>query len=196
MNVKPIFTAAFMEYGLPLAIRTDNGPPFAGIGLGGLTPLSVWWMRLGIRLERIEKGHPEQKGRHERMHRTLKESAIQPPRKNLKDQQKAFNQFVHEYNFERPHEALNQQTPESVYRPSQKSYPIRIPPVEYDTNVIVRQVRHNGEIKCKGNLLYVSETLAGEPVALKQTDDHLWKVKFSFHQLGILDELKRKITPQ
>jgi putative transposase len=195
-ETQPWFEWVFLEYGLPESIRTDNGAPFASLALGGLSRLSIWFIKLGIKPERIEPGCPEQNGRHERMHRTLKESAIHPPRKNLKDQQKAFNQFVYEYNFERPHEALNQQTPESVYRPSQKSYPIRTPSVEYDTNVIVRQVRHNGEIRWNGNLLYVSETLAGEPVALKQMDEHLWKVRFSFHQLGILDELKGKITPQ
>ena len=121
-TVQPLFMATFREYGLPQAIRTDNGPPFASTGLGGLSALSVWWVRLGLNLERIEPGQPQQNGRHERMHRTLKAATARPPRANLRQQQKAFNEFQHEYNQERPHEALGQRTPAELYQPASRDY--------------------------------------------------------------------------
>ncbi len=192
---KPQFEKAFKERGLPRAIRTDNGAPFASVALGGLSRLSVWFIKLGIKPERIETGKPEQNGRHERMHRTLKESAISPPRRNLGEQQRAFDRFTCEYNHERPHQALGQKTPASVYTSSEKPYPTKIPPIDYDTDVIVRQVHTKGEIKWKGNLIYVSEALVGEPVALKQVGNDLWQIRFSFHPLGILDERTLKIVP-
>ena len=194
-ETQPWFEWTFREYGLPAAMRSDNGVPFASVSLGGLTRLAVWFIRLGIRQERIEPGHPEQNGRHERMHRSLKEATASPPRSTLLTQQKAFDEFVYEYNFQRPHEALGQKTPASVYQPSPRYYPTKLPKVEYDNNVIVRRVRHNGEIKWKGDRIFVSETLAGEPVALKQLDEHLWDVKYSSHPLGILNELTGKIMP-
>lgn len=194
-ETKPQFERVFYENGLPEAIRTDNGAPFASVALGGLSRLSVWFIKLGIRPERIETGKPEQNGRHERMHRTLKESAISPPRNNLAEQQRAFNRFTHEYNHERPHQALGQKTPASIYTPSVKPYPAKIPSVEYDSDVIVRQVHTKGEIKWKGERIYVSEALVGEPVALKQVGNNLWELRFSFHHLGILDDITGKIVP-
>lgn len=194
-ETQPWFEWTFREYGLPAAMRTDNGVPFASVSLGGLTRLAVWFIKLGIRQERIEPGHPEQNGRHERMHRSLKEATANPPRSTLLTQQKAFDEFVYEYNFQRPHEALGQKTPASVYQPSPRRYPTKLPKVEYDDNVIVRQVRHNGEIKWKGTRIFVSETLAGEPVALKQTEEHLWDIRYSSHPLGILNELTGNIVP-
>ena len=194
-ETQPWFEWTFRENGLPEAMRTDNGAPFASVGLGGLSRLSVWFIKLGIRPERIEPGHPEQNGRHERMHRSLKEATANPPKSNMREQQKAFDEFVSEYNFQRPHEALGQKTPASVYQPSPRPYPLRIPKVEYGTDVIVRQVRHNGEIKWKGEFVYVSQALAGAPVALKQKDEYLWEVRFSFHPLGILNETIMKIMP-
>jgi putative transposase len=194
-EVKPCFEEAFKEYGLPQAIRTDNGAPFASVGLGGLTELSVWFIKLGIRPERIEPGHPEQNGRHERMHRSLKEATANPPQRDIKEQQKVFDEFAQEYNNERPHEALGQKTPASCYRPSLRPYPVKVPRVEYHGDVIARQVRHNGEIRWRGGLIYVSEALAGESVALKQKGEHLWEVRFSSYPIGILNELNGKITP-
>ena len=144
------FERVFREKGLPKAIRTDNGTPFASVALGGLSRLSVWFIKLGVRPERIETGRPEQNGRHERMHRTLKESAISPPRNNLVEQQRAFDRFTCEFNCERPHQALGQKTPASIYIPSTKPYPAKIPLVEYDTDVIVRQVHNNGGLNGKG----------------------------------------------
>ena len=194
-ETKPWFESVFKEYGLPEAIRTDNGAPFASVGLGGLSRLSVWFIKLGIRPERIEPGHPEQNGRHERMHRSLKEATASPPRGDIKEQQKTFDEFVLEHNLERPHEALGQKTPLSFYHPSMRPYPSEVPTVDYHGDVIVRQVRHNGEIRWKGELLYISEALAGEPVALKQQEEHLWEIRFSSYSLGLLNELTSRITP-
>lgn len=129
------------------------------------------------------------------MHRSLKEATANPPKSNIKEQQEAFDRFIEEYNFERPHEALGQKTPASVYTPSLRTHPARMPKVEYHGDVIVRQVRHNGTIKWQGELVYVSEALVGEPVALKQKEDYLWEVRFSSYRLGILNELIGKIIP-
>jgi len=189
------FEWTFREYGLPDAIRTDNGVPFASAALGGLSRLSVWFIKLGIKPERILPGHPEQNGRHERMHRTLKEAAVDPPKHNLAKQQQAFEEFRYEYNCERPHEALGQKTPASVYQPSPRHYPIRLPQVDYDNDVVVKRVRHSGELYWKGQFIHVSQVLAKEPIALKQIDDHLWSIYFSFYSLGILDEMIGKVSP-
>jgi putative transposase len=126
-RVKPWLECAFREYGLPSALRTDNGPPFASVGLAGLSRLSVWWIKLGIVPERIEPGHPEQNGRHERLHRTLKAEATKPPGATLTAQQRRFDRFRAEYNEERPHAALNQRPPASVYTRSARDYPSRVP---------------------------------------------------------------------
>jgi len=165
------------------------------VALGGLSQLSVWLIKLGIRPERIESGHPEQNGRHERMHRTLKEETISPPQRDLPKQQHAFDRFREEYNQRRPHEALGQKTPASIYQPSPTAYPAKLPDVEYDSSFAVRKVRHNGEIKWKGQMIYVSQALAGEPVGLLQTDDGIWQASFSFHRLGTLDDRTGKIIP-
>lgn len=178
------FEALFKEYGLPKAIRTDNGPPFASPGLGGLSRLSIWWLKLGIKPERIKPGCPEQNGRHERFHRTLKEATITPPYQNLQAQQRAFNRFMEEYNFERPHEGINGKRPGNIYRTSDKQYPTNLPNVEYAKSYEVRYVRSNGQIKWKGDLIYVSETLHGEPVGLKEIDNGIWGVYFARLKLG------------
>jgi len=194
-EVKPWFERVFKEYGLPEAIRTDNGAPFASVALGGLSRLAVWFIKLGIKPERIETGHPEQNGRHERMHRSLKEATAKPPRKNLEEQQKAFGEFAQEYNDERPHEAVNMKTPASRYRRSLRPYPASIPELEYKGDFVVRRVRHNGEIRWNSKLVYISESLAGEPVALKQRAEHVWEIRCSYLTLGVLDELTGKIIP-
>ena len=192
-QTQPRFEWVFRHNGLPEAIRTDNGSPFASIGSGGLSRLSVWFIKLGIRPERIDAGCPEQNGRHERMHRTLKEATASPPKKNREAQQRAFNQFTNEYNNERPHEALGQRPPASVYQPSPRPYPAKLPGVEYDTGITVRYVHTNGYIKWNGELLFLSETLIGEYVALEQLGERHWEVRFSFHPLGILNEKEAKI---
>jgi transposase InsO family protein len=194
-QTQPWFEWTFREYGLPDAIRTDNGVPFASAALGGLSRLSVWFIKLGIRPERILPGHPEQNGRHERMHRTLKEATVDPPKRNLAEQQQAFEEFKHEYNCERPHEALGQKTPSSVYQRSPRTYPIRLPQVEYNDDVVVKKVRHSGELYWKGRFIHISKVLAQEPLALKQIDDHLWSISFSFYPLGVLNEVTGKVSP-
>jgi putative transposase len=195
IGTRPVFEAIFKKYGLPASIRTDNGAPFASVGLGGLSSLAIWLIKLGIRPERIEKGHPEQNGRHERMHRSLKAATAKPPRGNHREQQKAFNVFIAEFNNERPHEALGMRTPASCHKPSLRLYPEKVPEITYHGNYLVRQVRHNGEIKWKGEKVYVSKVLAGEPVALKPKGEHLWEIRYSTYILGILDELEMRITP-
>lgn len=187
-GVRPVFRRAFQEYGLPLAMRTDNGPPFASTGLGGLTRLSVWWVKLGIMLERIDPGEPQQNGRHERMHETLKMDTARPPRANVRAQQRAFEQFWYVYNFERPHEALGDTAPAQWYEASPRSYPEREPEVEYPGHFEVRQVRQSGEIKWRGERLYVSEALIGEPVGLEQSSDRHWRMWFGAMSLGLLDD--------
>jgi transposase InsO family protein len=183
-TVQPLFERVFREYGLPAAIRSDNGPPFATVGLGGLSRLSVWWLRLGIRLERIQPGHPEQNGRHERMHRTLKEAVLSPPRRNLAAQQRAFDGFQSEYNGERPHEALNQHVPGEVYEPSRRDFPAHLLEPEYPAGWERRSVRSNGEIRWNNQLVYLSQALIGQRVGLKPQSDGNWIIYFMGEDLG------------
>lgn len=194
-DVRPWFEWVFREYGLPRAIRTDNGPPFASLALGGLSQLSVWWIRLAIIPERIRPGKPSQNGRHERLHETLNVDGVHPIQFNLPAQQRQFDVFTEDYNFDRPHEALGQHPPASAYQCSPRRFPGKLPAVEYDSGVAVRKVRHNGEIKWRGQYLYLAKILAREPVALEQVDGNLWRIRYSFHVLGQLDERTGKITP-
>ena len=147
--VQPWLAWVFHEYGLPTTMRTDTGPPFASTALGGLSRLAAWWVRLGIRPERIRPGTPSENGCHERMHRALK-AAVGPPAATLAAQQRRLARFVEEYNWERSHEALARQTPGQVYQPSPRSYPAKLPPIEYAPGTLVRQVRHNGEVRWRG----------------------------------------------
>jgi putative transposase len=194
VTVQPLFIATFREYGVPEAIRTDNGAPFACACLGGLTRLSVWWLRLGIRLERIEPGQPQQNGRHERMHRTLKEATAQPPQSSLRAQQKCFNRFRDEYNNERPHEALNQEPPASVYEPAPRQYPERLPgPCGYPDEWEKRIVRKGGQMRWKGQDIRLSEALWGQQVGFEPIGDGIWNVHFEALYLGVFDERKGRI---
>ena len=201
-SVKPVFEAAFREFGLPMAIRTDNGVPFAAIGAGGLSRLAVWWIKLGIACERIEPGRPQQNGRHERMHRTLKKETASPPEANLRQQQQSFDRFCQMFNYERPHEALEDETPASVYRRSPRRYPCRLQEPEYPDGVTVRRVRSKGDIKWRGELVFVSQVLAGEPVAITETANGDWEVRFATVTLGFLDPRRDRLcrnprpTPQ
>jgi transposase InsO family protein len=192
-ETKQHFERVFKEHGLPTAIKTDNGKPFGSPGLGGLTQLTVWWIRLGIIPERIKPGHPEQNGRHERMHKTLKESTAKPPYLTLEQQQRAFNRFKKEYNYDRPHAALNKKRPADLYTCSQKMYPKKIAQLEYDYNQVVRKVGRSGEISWKGRRIFLSESLRGEYIALKEINDDIWQVYFSTMKLAALDYQKGKI---
>lgn len=192
--VQPWLTGLFQEYGLPTTIRTDNGPSFASSALGGLSRLAAWWVRLGIRPERIRPGTPSENGCHERMHRALK-AAVGPPAATWAAQQRRFAAFVQEYNWARSHEALGRRTPGSVYQPSSRPYPAKLPPIEYGATTQVRRVRHNGEIRWRGSLLYLSEVLAQEPVGFTPIGKTMWAVHYSFHRLGTWDERTRTLTP-
>lgn len=184
-HVRPQFERVFREYGLPVAIRTDNGYPFASTGAGGLSPLSVWWVKLGIMPERIKPGHPEQNGRHERMHRTLKQETMKPPADTPQAQQQSCDSFRSIYNTARPHEALGQKPPASLYVPSPRPYPKRLVDIEYPPFTEVRRVRSNGQIKWRGNFVYVSEALIGELVGITEEKES-WLVSFGPIPLGLL----------
>lgn len=185
--IQPVFEAAFREYGLPIAIRTDNGPPFATTTVGALSKLSIWWLKLGIMPERIEPGKPQQNGRHERMHRTLKDETAKPPKRTWRTQQKAFDHFCEEYNHERPHESLDQQTPAEFYVPSPRPYPLIVPEMTYPDDMTVRIVKSQGDISWKSRHVYLSVTLAREPVGLRQVSDRLWDIYFGPVKLAQLD---------
>lgn len=184
-HVRPVFERVFRDYGLPLAIRTDNGPPFASVGAGGLSPLAAWWIKLGILPERIPLGHPEQNGRHERLHRTLKQETMQPPAANPVDQQQRYDAFRLIYNTQRPHQALGQVPPATLYLPSPRPYPQRIEDLHYPPLSQVRRVRSNGQIKWQGQLVFVSEALVGELVGITEEKD-AWLVSFGAIPLGQL----------
>ncbi len=186
--VKKEFEQLFRRYGLPSRIRTDNGVPFASHSLGGISHLSKWWIRLGIFPERIKPGQPQQNGVHERMHRTLKESAIQPPGRSRTHQQKFFNDFRHEYNEERPHEALKLKTPASEYQKSSREMPKHLPDLEYPKHYQVAQVSSKGIIYCFGGMVYAGHVLEGERIGMEEVHDGVWKVYFGPIYLGYFDQ--------
>ena len=189
-RVRAIFEAAFREYGLPQAIRTDNGAPFASTAVGGLSRLAVWWIKLGIVPERIEAGHPEQNGRHERMHRTLKLELR--PAEDWRGQQRELDRFRQEYNEVRPHEALRMQTPASVYEPSPRVYPRKLPEVEYPDTMLVRTIQSHGHFRWKKHDIFLSEVLWGERVGLLPFDDGCYTVYFAHMPVALFEERTRK----
>jgi transposase InsO family protein len=194
-RVQAIFEAAFREYGLPAAIRTDNGAPFASHALAGLSRLAVWWIKLGITPERIAAGHPEQNGRHERMHRTLKQEVAQPPAANRREQQRRLDQFRQEYNELRPHEALEMQTPAAVYQPSARAFPARLPEPDYPDSMLVRSVRPHGHFRWKHRDVFLSEVLWGERVGLLPDDDRWFTIYLAQLPLARFDSQKLQVTP-
>lgn len=194
-NVLPYFERLFREYGLPWAIRSDNGSPFASTALGGLSALSKWWIDLGIRPERIEPGKPQQNGRHERMHRSLKDylNRLDKIENNLQKQQQQFDEFRTEFNKLRTHESLNNKVPASLYQPSLRTYPTRIEAYDYGEAVVLRKVKRGGEIQWQGQRFYVSQVLAGEYIALLPYADGVWTMYYRFHLLGQMHDRERKI---
>ncbi len=194
VHVRPVFERVFREYGLPMVIRTDNGTPFASPGAGGLSLLSVWWIKLGIIPERIKPGHPEQNGRHERFHRTLKQETMRPPAANPVAQQERCDSFRLIYNNVRPHEALGQVTPASLYVPSARAYPEHLGDIEYPPMTMVRRVRSNGQIKWRGGLVYTSSALVGELVGITEARQG-WLVSFGPIPLGLLDTHSVSLKP-
>jgi len=183
-----VFERLFHHFGLPRAIRTDNGVPFATTSLHGLSWLNVWWMRLGIVHQRIQPGRPQQNGAHERMHRTLKRRAIRPPRANLAAQQRAFDRFRREYNEERPHDALQGHTPASQYRASPRPMPTRLPPQEYPGHYLVKKITTGGTFRFQRRLLFLANPLVGHHIGLEETDDGIWAIYFNTVLLATLDE--------
>jgi putative transposase len=197
VHVRPWFERVFHDYGMPRAIRTDNGPPFASTGLGGLTPLSVWWMRLGIASERIEPGHPEQNGRHERLHRTLNQATLRPAAKTARAQQKRFDAYVRYYNDERPHEALGQQPPAQHFSPSPRAFPSNVPThPDYPSHFTTRKVKHSGCIKWHGHERYLAPALAGEYVGIEPVDSHHHRLYFMTTLLGVIDIRTGRLNPK
>ena len=195
-RVQAIFEAAFRQYGLPQAIRTDNGAPFASTAIAGLSRLAVWWIKLGIVAERIEAGHPEQNGRHERMHRTLKQEVAMPPAEDRRAQQRALESFRQEYNEVRPHEALGMQTPASVYEPSERAYPAKVPEPEYPSTMLVCSIHSHGHFRWKKRHdIFLSEVLWGERVGLLPIDERWYTVYFAEVPLARFDSWQRRVVP-
>jgi hypothetical protein len=172
---------------LPLVIHTDNGTPFASRAPGGLSRVSMEWVKLGIVPERSRPASPQDNGRHERMHSTLKQATLRPPERTARLQQTAFDRFQHEYNFERPHESLEDRTPAACYRPSPRSMPRRVPELEYADDLIVRRVSQQGSLKMGGERTFVSEIFAYEWLALRALDERYFEVLYGPVRLGFLD---------
>lgn len=183
-SAQAVLAEVFAEYGLPGAIRTDNGGPFSSPAIGGLSRLSVWWIKLGIRHQLITPGRPQENGQHERMHRTLKAETTRPPDWDLRGQQERFDGFRAEFNEERPHEALEQRTPGSLYVPAGRKLPSRLPEPEYEGHLYVRRVSPRGALSFSSRPLFISEVLAGEHVALEEVEDGIWSVYFYHVLLG------------
>lgn len=189
------FERAFAQYGLPDRIRSDNGGPFAGTGLGRLSRLSVWWIRLGIVPERIALGHPEQNGSHEQFHSVLKADTTRPPAAHAAAQQRRFARFAREYNYERPHEALDNDVPAARYTVSARPLPARLPPLEYPGHVEVRHVSCIGQVSWQGANVFLSLALVGQDVAFEEVDDGLWTIRLATVTIGRYDARQRRIHP-
>ena len=194
ISVQASFEKLFRDNGLPDGILSDNGPPFASRAIHGLSALNVWWMQLGIRHFRIEPGKPQQNGRHERMHRTLKAKTTRPPAYDLSRQQILFDEFRNEFNEIRPHEALDQETPASAWAPSKREMPDKIPPPEYPGHFIRRPVCSAGTFRFKGKRVFVTQALEHQPIGLEETDDGIWSIYFYDNLLGRFDERDWKVV--
>jgi putative transposase len=192
---RPVWIATFREYGLPRVIRTDNGIPFSSSGISRLSKLSAWWVRLGIIPERITPAKPQQNGSHENMHRALKNDVAKHPQANLRLQQLAHDRFVNDYNYLRPHEAIDMQVPADLYVDSPRPYPLLLPQIEYPSGYTVRRVRHSGEFRWRRGCIFVSAILTGDIIGLDQIDDQYWALYYGFLPLAILDDHKRHLLP-
>src|SRR5271156_1896596 len=194
-QVRAVCEAAMREYGMPLRIRTDNGAPFAGVGLLGLSKLSLGWMKLGIVHERIQPGRPQQNGRHERMHRTLKEDTAKPPARTVTAQQKKFDRFRLVFNHERPHEALANETPGSIYVPSTRLLPSRIASFQYPRSFQTRRGNNSGDISWHKGRVFVSEVFRNEEIGLEQMDEDVHRVCFCNTELGEFNSSDMRFRP-
>lgn len=194
-GVLPRFEALFREHGLPGAVRTDNGNPFATQAIAGLSALNVWWIKLGVGHQRIEPGRPEQNGRHERMHRTLKAETTRPAAATMHAQQARFDAWRVEFNTGRPHETLGEATPASVYRPSARPMPAQLPGPAYAAHVEVRWVSSAGTVRFKKRQFFVSKVLVHEHVGFEEVGDGVWSLRFYHVELGRLDGRDFKLRP-
>ena len=194
VGVKPLFRTLFRAVGLPEAIRTDNGAPFASTGIHGLSALNVWWMQLGSHHQRIAPSSPQQNGTHERMHRDLKRETTRPAARTLRAQQRRFDAFLRRYNEERPHEALGDQTPMTRWMPSPRSYPEHIIAPDYPAQLEVRRVSTAGTFRFHTRQPFLSEVLAGEDIGLEEVADGIWNIVYYRTLLGRLDERNLRIT--
>jgi len=188
VGVRASFEQAFRTYGLPRAIRTDNGVPFATTGIHGLSRLNVWWMRLGIQHQRSRPATPQDNAAHERMHKTLKRGACRPPRGSLAAQQRAFNTFRREYNDERPHQHLDGRAPGDRYHCSPRLYPAQLPPLEYPGHFLVKRVTNAGTFRFKHRLLFIANALKQHHIGLEEVDNGIWSIYFNHVLLARLDE--------
>jgi transposase InsO family protein len=186
-HVAAVFDACFREHGLPLVIHTDNGTPFASRAPGGLSRVSMEWVKLGIVPERSRPASPQDNPRHERMHSTLKQATLRPPERNPRRQQDAFDRFQQEYNHQRPHESLEDRTPAACYQPSPRPMPRRAPELEYGDEVEVRRVSQQGSVKMRGARTFVSEIFAYEWLGLRALDERYFEVLYGPVRLGFLD---------
>ena len=195
-DVQECLKGAFREFGLPDAILQDNGPPFGAVGsLGGLTRLGVWLLRLGVTPYFIDPGRPEQNGQHERFHLTLQEATTKPPKRTLRAQQMAFNRFLSEFNYERPHEALDLATPGEVYVASRRDFPRQLPEWSYPDDYRVRRVRCCGQIKWRGQSIRLGQAFVGESVGVDAVGDGVFQVYLGTLALGRFHEGSRKVIP-
>jgi transposase InsO family protein len=194
-QVWPQLDVAFRAYGLPGAVRSDNGEPFASVAIGGLSRLAVKLIKAGVMPERIAPGKPQQNGRHERLHLTLQQETASPPASNGIAQQRRFDAFARIYNEDRPHEALDQSPPARHYEPSPRVYRGRLRSPEYDDRHQVRKVRGSGEVKWHGKTIFISTVLIGEPVGLVELEDGRWRLSYGPLQLGVIDDKGRVHKP-
>jgi len=195
-HVWAVLDNAFREYGLPIFLRHDNGPPFASCGVGRLSALSIKLIKSGVTPEWIDPGKPQQNGRHERMHQTLKNETSKPPELTLEEQDMKFKEFIDYYNFIRPHEAIDQKTPGSMYTASKRKWNGVLKSPEYGSEYNVRKVRENGSIKLQGSEIFLGTALAGEPVGIVETGNSILKVYYGTIILGSIDQNKEFKTPQ
>ena len=187
-EARPVLERVFREVGLPEAIRTDNGAPFASTGIHGLCEMNVWWLQLGIRHQRIQPSHPEQNGAHERMHKTLKAETTRPPQRNQKAQQEVFDRWRAEYNQVRPHEALGDEPPATAWRPSPREYPKRMPEPDYPGHFLVRLVSNAGTFRFQSRQVFLSNALKQRYIGLEEIDDGIWSIYFYDVLLARMDE--------
>jgi hypothetical protein len=193
-SVIKVFKAVFKNYGLPRAIKSDNGTPFASIGISRISKLSAWWIKLGILPVLIEPGSPGQNAYHERMHKTLKDETTFPPEASLGNQNRSFKLWTYEYNFDRPHEHLDNNFPSEYYETSCRRYPDKLPTIQYPDHYEIRRVSNNNAIRWHSQSVNVGSVLRNEYLGLEPICDNIWAVYFCWKRIGFLDESKMKIV--